>query len=487
MHWRSTPPPTRLPNGAIGRELWVECGAKAHEARNWVRFGEWQVNPADNYGFWRPQSPVWVYSLAGFLDVFGVSTLALRSHSILVAAVGFGVALRYARKRLGAPALAMFGAFLAGNCYYIFYTRAGLIEPMVNLFAAGTALSAHRALSEPRWLVAGTVCLLLAVFSKTSGLFMLPVLACAAAASLHRAMRSGLARSTWPVPLAVSTLLLLAAAAYMTTDAFQQRAGWSYGHMVHNEAGTTEIDGSKLDLTTILARPFDLERWTKHFFPLFPLASALSVVTLVHSAKAFVKTRTIDWDVLTALWFLAAFASLQVTSRTHVRYYVVLFPPVALLGARGLELLAGTVKQRCRRMPAALFTAVLVSFSWYHGSSYLRWWQHRTYTIRDTNRAVQELLADRDDAVVVGLWSPWLTFDTPHQNYIIRDYFNVEKEALARLRVTHLLALPKDIPGSVVRRHFPKQYRAKKKLKTFRVYGQTLTLYEFPSPIGQRP
>src|SRR5262249_27730802 len=107
-------PPHILPNGGRAQELWAEGAAKAQEARNWALFGRFQVHPADNYQFWRPQSPVWVYSLAGFLKLFGVTTVVHRVHSILVGALGLIAVLGYARKQLGSVAWMLLGLFLSG-------------------------------------------------------------------------------------------------------------------------------------------------------------------------------------------------------------------------------------------------------------------------------------------------------------------------------------------------------------------------------------
>jgi hypothetical protein len=473
-------PPLRLPHGLRSRELWAKWGAKAHEARNWALFGRWQVNPADNYGFWRPQAPIWVYSLAGFLKLFGVSMVAVRAHSIVVASVGFVLTLLYAAKRLGPVALFVFGCFLAGNCYYIFYTRAGLIEPMVNLFAAATVMTAYLALSEPRWLIAATVCLILASLSKASGFYLLPVLTCCALVATLRARQRGLPRVRWLLPVLISALAVLCIAAYMTNEVYQQRADWAFRHMI--KAGN-KASHSTLAPSVIWERLIDGRRWTRHFFPLFPVAASCSIATLVNTAWTFGRTRQFSWDVLTALWFLMAFASLQVTHRTDLRYYVVLFPPVALLGARGVELLVAAVR-RWRFAPALVLLTVLGVFFHHHGSHYLHWWQHRTYNVRNTSRAVQRVVGNGNRAVIIGMWAPWLTFDTKYENYFVKGWFNVSKKALANLGVTHVLSIAKDIPGGKVRQHFPDAYRQKKKLKSFRVYGQQVTLYELRHPLG---
>jgi hypothetical protein len=81
------------------------------------------------------------------------------------------------------------------------------------------------------------------------------------------------------------------------------------------------------------------------------------------------------------------------------------------------------------------------------------------------------------------LWAPWLTLQTPYKFYIVRDYFNVTKPALARLGITHLLLAPGDRSGKHVQKSFPRQFRSKRSLDTFRVYTQPITLFELTEPI----
>ena len=90
-------PPAKLPYDINTRELFAEGAAKAHEARNYALFGQWQTHPVDNYQFWRPQAPVWVYSLAAVFKLCGVSIASFRAHSILVAGAGLLLCLLYGK------------------------------------------------------------------------------------------------------------------------------------------------------------------------------------------------------------------------------------------------------------------------------------------------------------------------------------------------------------------------------------------------------
>lgn len=472
-------PPLKLPHGRPSQELWAEGAAKAQEARNWALFGRWQTNPADNYQFWRPQAPVWVYSLAAFLKLFGVTLVAHRAHSILVAALGFVVVMQYARHRLSATAWGVLGLLLAGNYYYILYTRVGLIEPMVNLFSALLVYCVYRALTQPLWLVPATWALLLAVFSKMSGLYLLPLLLIGAGVSFARGRSLGW--RFWLIPGLHAAALALLAVLYMRSDAYVQRVVWVIAHMAYNRDGATEVDVTRLDPWQLPARLVDWERWRWRFFPLFPVSATLSLLTLAHTAKTWWQKRALDWDALTVLWLLAAWAPLQLTNNTYVRFYLVLFMPMALLGARGFDLALSWLKGR-PTWRSALTVAVVATFLNIHGGHYRSWYVHRTHQVRDTNRRVVEVVGPRK-AVFVGMWALWLTFETPYEFYTVRNYFNIDKAAQRQLGVTHLMLRPKDLSGSIVRRNFPKPFGKKRLLERFRVKNETISLYALQKPL----
>lgn len=476
-------PPMKLPYGIQTRELWAEGAAKAHEARNYALFGAWRTSPVDNYQFWRPQAPVWVYSLAAVFKLLGVSILSARIHSIAVAWLGFMALLIYARRKLSPVGLIALGIFLGVNHFYVQYTRVGLVEPMVNLFAATTVYSAYRALTDPRWLVYTTGSSLLAVFSKMSGLALLPLLMVCAVVSLRRA-KLGARQALYL--LAPSMLLLVCAAIYMSSPEYRQRASWAVAHVGYAKEGQTTFDTDKLELLDVFTRYLSPKRWTERFFLLFPVAATFCVPAVVHTVRQYWRTRSWGWDELTLLWLLLTHASLQVSPLMDLRFYLCLFPPVALMGARGLDL---SVAALARQRAAGLVLAV-AAFSICLAIDLPRhtaWLRNRTYGVLEANRRVREQIGARADAVLVGLWAPWLTLETPYKFYVVRERFNVTKESLSRLGITHLLLAPGDRSGKFVQKSFPRQFRSKQPLTSFDVYTQHITLYELTEPLGAGP
>lgn len=473
-------PPMKLPYGINTRELWAEGAAKAHEARNYALFGHFRTNPVDNYQFWRPQAPVWVYSLAATFKLLGVSIWSARLHSVVVALLGFVALLVYARTKLSQLALLALGVFLAASHFYIQYTRVGLVEPMVNLFAVTTLLCAYRALDDPSWLFYATVSFLLGVFSKMSGLVLLPVLGVSAFVSIRRAeLDAKAALST----LAPSLILLASAAVYMTSGEYRQRAAWAVAHVGYAKEGQVTVDTDKLELLSVLERYFSVKRWIDRFFLLFPVAAVCSIPAIVHTVREFARSRRVGWDELNLLWLVSVHASLQLSPLTDIRFYLCLFPPVALLGARGLDL-ASTALARQRGAAAALACAAIGLCLFIELPRHAAWFQARTYGVREANRQVREHVGARADAVLVGLWAPWLTLETPYKFYIVRERFNVTKEALGQLGITHLVLAPGDRSGKFVQKSFPRPFREKRALTSFDVYTQHITLYELPETLG---
>lgn len=472
-------PPMKLPHGIPSRELWAEGAAKAHEARNYALFGKWRTNPVDNYQFWRPQAPVWVYSLAATFKLLGVSILSARLHSVAIACLGFVALLIYGREKLGRAGLGALGVFLGLNYFYIQYTRVGLVEPMVNLFAVATVFCAYRALADPRWLVYATSCFLLAVFSKMSGLALLPLLVVCAMVSLRRAKLG--ARETLYM-LAPSLVLLFFAALYMISPEYRLRANWAVAHVGYGKEGQVTFEADKLELLDVFTRYLSGKRWVDRFFLLFPVAALFCVPAVVHTVRQFLRTKLLGWDELSLLWLVLTHASLQASPLIDLRFYLCLFPPVALMGARGLDLTLGLLKAYRGAGPllaaAALATCLAIDLP-----RYAAWFRDRTYGVLEANRRVVEHLGARD-AVIVGLWAPWLTMQTPYKFYIVRERFNVTREALSRLGVTHLLLAPGDRSGKFVQKSFPRTFKQKRALTSFNVYTQRITLYELPQRLG---
>lgn len=81
-------PPHQIVPGYTGHTHFRDEPAKAHEARNKAVFGKWKLNDADEYGFWRRQSPVCVYGQYLWFKLFGVSYASARLYVVMYGVAG---------------------------------------------------------------------------------------------------------------------------------------------------------------------------------------------------------------------------------------------------------------------------------------------------------------------------------------------------------------------------------------------------------------
>jgi len=117
------------------------------------------------------------------------------------------------------------------------------------------------------------------------------------------------------------------------------------------------------------------------------------------------------------------------------------------------------------------------------GRHYVDWWNNRTFQIRDTNHKMKRLMKGQD-AVFIGMWAPWLMFDTRCKFYTVRNYFNVTKEGLRQLGVTHMMLRERDLSGSLFRRQHKAAFDTKKAVTRFNVHGTRITLFRLRNPAG---
>ena len=432
-------PPSSLPNGhPEASELVVEGPAKAHEARNKALFGDWKAHPANEYQFWRIQSPVWVYPLSWAFRAFGVGYAQLRVFSILTAALGLlGVLLIAARRNRGVPLL-FAGLLLSLNYYYVFYSRAGLLEPLLNGFLALTAFFLLLAIEAPLWLIAAQVALVLALLTKQTALVMLPVFLIGHVLAFHRARRSK--RPWWSWALPISTLVVFATALgiYVTSDAYWSVLVSNLGHALFDDVWVSRIELSRAPIGEIFARAFDWPRWRDGFFLLLPVAAPLILVELWRIGRRLVVARRLDgWDAIVSLWFFSVLAMLQITPLTSLRYYVILVVPGVLLAAGGLALILQWAS-RWHRGPTAVAVATLAAVMLTHGRWWNDWARSPSHVLGDTNQDIVSQIGDRE-AAIIGAWAAPLAFETPYKTYYVKHRFNTSREALMALEVTHFL------------------------------------------------
>lgn len=436
-------PPWPLPNGQPGQELVVEGPAKAHEARKWALFGAFDTHPADEYRFWRAQSPVYVYPLAGWLREVGVGWAQLKTFGVLATGVGFCVLLALAAGRWGARGMAAAGVMLGANFYSIHYCRAGLLEPYLNTWAILTVAFGLLALRDLRWSLAMQWCLAAALLVKLSAAYLVPLALGITFVAHRRAHRRGAPTWQHAVILGHGALLGAGLVSYMLSEPYWRTVEWNFVHMVHDDSGFETPDLAEVPGLVVLGRMIDPARLGNGLVMVYPVMLWLAVLRLVVTVHALVRKRlgsepTGDFEVVTAVWLLSAWVSLQLTPLTWLRFSMVLNPPMTLMAVGGLMWLLDRFDGR-RAHQLGFVALVVAGILATHVRWQLQWLREHTTQIHDNNVIMAKAVAGKR-ATIVGHYGSSMTFDSEADYFFAKRHFNLSKEVLDQLPFTHVFS-----------------------------------------------
>ncbi|HKP63292.1 MAG TPA: hypothetical protein VJV78_41425 [Polyangiales bacterium] len=468
--------PPRTINGRDARELYGEPPAKSHEARNYALFGAFQINQADDYQFWRAQSPAWVYPLAGYFRSFGTDYPQLRTFSTLYAAVGLGLLLWLAAE-LMRPSVWLFVALtLVLDPVYFHTSRVGFLEPAVATWNALMVLALLRAERSLLWLCVAQLAFVLSFFTKQGALFALPVLLLG---SLYLLLRVERRRKELWIVMGCAVCLLVVSGIYIAHSDYGRSVEHNVNHVLLGSDWPTrhQYRGIK----TLLYRFRDHERYA-HFFTSLPITGLLSLATLAGFAVIAVRQRRLPpyREQIVLAWFACAFLAMAVLAKSELRFWTLVVPPAALIAGLGIEhvlraLAARPVSARVRQLPLALPLIALLAWS---ARGHARFLSDPEYTVRDAALKLRETIGERD-ATVIGFPSPGIVLGTPYKNFYVRGTFNDQHDQIRALHVTHcLLREINDNTREIMEREFPDVFEHLRPEFEVRVRNETVSLYD---------
>lgn len=427
-----------LPAGLESRvdEFLVEGPAKAHEARNWALFGEFHRNPADNYQFWRAQSPVWVYPLALSFRVFGTNYVTLRLFGLLIGTGGLlGIFLLLRRT---VPAWAGLGAaaLYATNVFSTFFARSGLIEIWLNTASVWMVACLLAARRHPAWLVAAQLIFTLGFFGKQGMIYLFPLLVGVNLLLFARWWRSGeFGRARW-LPVLSAVVLAVVAVVIILQPDYIRAITWNSNHILLGREGDNP-SGSAWFLR------FDGLRLWRTYALLTPVIGALVVPGAIWMAWTYLQERRLPWreGVLLAWAASAWLAALGPHDFTLRQASIVMIPNVIVAA-----LVASRLQSLSRRTLLPWLGAVGLFALALHSSYQVRRYEEMRW---HRQKAVREIIAELGDgpAVVVGRHAMPMLLATPYDVYYVKIEFNTSKEALHALAPTHLLLSKRDYTG----------------------------------------
>lgn len=431
-------PPWPLPNGQSGQELVVEGPAKAHEARKWALFGQFDTDPADEYRFWRAQSPAYVYPLAWWLATVGVGWAQLKIFGALATTLGLFGVLWLSLRRHGAVAMTAAGVLLGANFYAMHYSRAGLLEPYLNMLAVGVVAAGLAARRDLRWSVLMHWVLLAALLTKLSAAYLVPVVVTLTVLAHRSAAGRDTPRWQHAVVLGHGIAVAAGLSIYMLSEPYWRTVEWNYVHMVHDGSGFGDPRMSGIAIGDVLGRLFDLDRLGPGFAQLFPVALPLALLRLVVTVVQVVRRHVEAYDAVLVLWLMSAFALLQLTPLVLVRFTIIVVPPLVLLAAGGVALIMDRLRSR-RWAQWAVGGAIVLALAATHGRWQSQWLGNRTTQIRANNEAMAKAVQGQR-ATIVGHYGAAMTFGTTADYFYVKKHFNLSKETLSVLPFTHVFS-----------------------------------------------
>jgi hypothetical protein len=466
-------------------ELFAEPPAKSHEARNWALFGSFHVNPADNYQFWRAQSPFWVYPLAGFFECFGVGYPQLRIFSSLYSALGFATLLWLAWRYLASSVAILFGMLMLLDGMYIHYSRVGLLEPAVSAWCAVAILAVVRARTHPAFIMLALSAFAAAFFTKQAAIHLVPALLIGLALSQHGSALEPRRRRKWLLVSAAFAIALLVVCLVHASGTWYTRA-FAYNLATH-VGGVEPVSGRIIgEGGPVWSRLFERVRYQQVLLSM-PLTAPAALCTAIGIAVVSLDRRKLDLPrVVVMLWFIGASAAVMTLARTGIRFWSLAVPPAALLTAIGMQASIEWAAPRVRvpRLVPILTALVVCGQLALHGSTFRKYIARPKYSVRDAARTLERIVGDQR-AVIVGSKAPGIVLSTPYLNYYVRTGFNFTRDAIRSLGITHALLLDKsDHTGLRLMQAYPELLNGVVPLLSLKFQGAPMKLYDVAGRFG---
>lgn len=484
-------PPSRL---SWSGGLFFDEGALAHNARNKVLFGEWKTDDWNDYYY----SPLLTYIKWAVFSVFGVGMVPLRIVPVAFSCLTLWVVFVCLKKI--SPYGAILGMLLLGvNYIYVIYSRLGLTEIPLAFIMALTLYCWQRGLrTVGRWqsggfmFFAGVSCFMTYIF-KALALYFLPVPLVAFGVLYWRA--SG----------RLERLRLVRLTGIFLAGLFLTAGIWLVVFYLPNSAAIHQAGDYVADLSlprtiaggweNILRTPFFHLFWQTPIV----LIGALGYLGYVIFLGGQRRSNLDPLDLFSGLWFLAHFFFFLAYSYRPTRYYIPIIPPMCLLAARGLTILAQTRhfsipelprhwrKRRTIQLPPNLLAGVAMGLAcvslWIDGTQYLRWAAAPQYTVKEISR---ELGTRLNDALIAGLTAPMLCIENTHRALYVWENFTNYQDTFQKYPVTHLILGEFNDEVGYYQRKFPDIMQRAVLLKTYTIKESRFHLYSIIEPSVKR-
>jgi 4-amino-4-deoxy-L-arabinose transferase-like glycosyltransferase len=484
-------PPQVFPNGFRAIEPFTDEAAKAYQARNLVLFGKWSTSDQDDYQFWKVLSPVWVYPLAGWFKLFGVSYASMRMFSVFWFGVGLALIYFALRKKPGPDAAAFASFFYGVNFYLLIFSRLGLMETMLNTFLLAAFLALALSRQKKLLFPVGTAVFILAYFVKQNALLFAPVVV----AGYFLTFGPPWKKAFWKNPsnwLSLSIAVLAAAYLYHLWGQPLYRLytmmNLRHGYGLPPDASRAGMVIRPDMMKAALLYHLSPKGFWQNFLAFDPAAGLLAVFAILALILSIARKKELsDAEVLAAVWLLSIQGLMLLSSARVVRFWILEMPALAILAGAGLSRIQKLFGERSKIRFVMVAVVLLASFE-LNFRNWLDWERNAQYQMRDAGKKLEQALGDKP-ATVVGKWAGPLLLNSRHQYYYIKSVFNRRPEQAQSFGINYLLLgdvpalvrdkfeLENDPYAKTFSAAFPEKFEKKAPVASFKFYDGELTLY----------
>lgn len=512
--------PETVVRGYSAQAHYRDEAAKAHEARNMAKWQRWSLSDLDEYGFWRAQSPSWVYGEYLWFRAFGVGLPQARLFVIVHSIVALALLMWLAMIRHGLPSAVAVGLLLGLNWAYLVFSRLALMEGALLCWLLVATVGLSQLERHPaqagRWSALAALAMWVACTIKQTGLLLIPafsvvlVLLGLRAAGLvaglrdeHESWRERLRarlrlREAKLSMLALAVLGLVLAMLVFSPE-YQQRLSFN---AVHFTAAKEQPVLARA--TQTLVRGLFSFRLQLMFMLLAPLILWLATIDLARVSwlglrsvrarrrgqeepvrRGLLEGRAdaIDWWMLA--WAVFALLANLASPHRAIRFQLVMLPPAAwlaavLIGRAWLHAWPSPIWTRAVR--AGLVTLALLG-TFLTTLRFVDWVRYGSTTAATIGEELTALIGPRE-AVVVGEFAAQAVFETDYQHfYVRRNQFNDSPEIIRGLGITHLaVAGDEDFVEDLMHDQAPELLVGRRKLGVVQFRTRQLQVWELASP-----
>ena len=331
---------------------YTDEGWWSRNALAFIRSGRWYIDDGYNTVFSLPVLPV---LQVGWFKVFGVSLTAARLLNVFCLLVAAGLVYAIARREIKSG-LAWMAPFIVLSSYPVFvYSRIALLEmPMLMLILISLWL-AIAADDNPATRLAkiasSAIFFVLAVLTKTSALFALPMLATLVFLQSGRLQfsRRRLQRAAlWLLIFAIPMGLFFGLSGHGNN-------ALSYSYFEDFNVAEKTHKG----LFSVVKSPLRVLKYSFELFPLLLICLGISLTTLVRLEKY----RSNPVFQIALLWSLSTLLAFSLSNFAAPRYFVIWIVPIALAVPQAVEYFLSVVSWRKALFLFIFLLSTIVSLS----------------------------------------------------------------------------------------------------------------------------